>query len=206
MLKLGRKVGVILTALIGIGVLGVWLCTLFGSAFCSTVIERVSGETAQAKVAAYVRAVARGDERAAFAVWELPSWEGYDGWHTTLSERRQQVTDELMTAGIGSEFTILNVEWWGTCCEPSPTHNPREAGGVRFRVRLLGHDGSPLCYVFDVFVRDGAYWGAAAGYPPRQWALRDVYSQGQEPFFWRWVSEPSQRYLGWPPTPIQVSQ
>ena len=206
MVKLGLKLVVILAALAGTGTLGVWSCNLFTCAFCSTVIERINGETAQAKVAGYVRTVARGDQRAALAVWELPGWEGRDGWQTALSDRRQKVTDELLTAGISSEFTIRNAEWWSTCCEPSPTHNPREAGGARFHVRLLRHDGSPLCYVFDVFVRDGAYWGAAEGYPPRQWALRDVYSLGQEPLFWRWVSEPTERYLGWPPTPIQVSQ
>lgn len=49
----------------------------------------------------------------------------------------------------------------------------------------------------DVFHRHGSYWGAAAGYPTRHWALRDVYAQSQEPLFWRWVYEPEVRYLGW---------
>lgn len=204
MARLGLKLLVIVAVLAG--ALGVWSCNLFGCAFCSNVIERISGETAEAKVAAYVRSVARGDRRAALAVWEVPGWEGHDGWQASLGERRERVTDELIAAGIDSEFTILNVEWWGTCCEPSPIDDPRQAGGARLRVQLIRQDRSPSCYVFEVFVRDGAYWGAAAGYPPRHWALRDVYPEGQEPLFWRWVSEPSKRYLGWPPTPMQESQ
>lgn len=206
MLKLSRKVGAIVAVFIGVGILGVWLCFQCRSVFCTAMCGQFSGEEAQAEVAAYVRAIARGDEGAAYAVWELPSWEGYEGWHTALSERRQSVTGKLMAAGIDSDFTILNVEWWRTCCEPGVILNPREAGGVRFRVKLWDRDGSPLVYIFDVFVRGVTYWGAAAGYPPRHWMLRDVYPPNQEPLFWRWVFEPSARHLGWPPRTPQPSQ
>lgn len=33
------------------------------------------------------------------------------------------------------------------------------------------------------------------GYPPRRWVLRDAYPAGQEPLFWRLVSEPAVRSL-----------
>lgn len=206
MLKLSRKVRAIVAILVGVGILGMWLWSHCGALFCAPICERLSGEGAQAKVAAYVRAVARGDEGAAFAVWELPSREAYEGWRTALNERRQSVTGELIDAEIGSHFTILNVEWWRTCCEPGVILDPHEAGGVRFRVKLWDRDGSPLVYIFDVFVRGVTYWGAAAGYPPRHWMLRDVYPPNQEPLFWRWVFEPSAKHLGWPPTTPQPSQ
>jgi len=99
--KLKRKVEAIVTVLIGVSVLGIWLCSQGGAAFCSTVIERVNGETAQAEVAAYVRAIARGDERGAFAVWELPGWEAYDGWRTALSKRRQGLDDQVVKLAVG---------------------------------------------------------------------------------------------------------
>jgi len=46
-----------------------------------------------------------------------------------------------------------------------------------------------LVYVFDVFVRGNTYWGAAMGYPPREWLLRDVYPDGQAPLFWPFKNE-----------------
>jgi len=193
--RIARKLAVSVTIVLGALLLGGWVCSRLAPAFYATVVERIRGESPQAKVAAYVHAVAWGDEEAAFAVWELPDWGERDAGFVALRERRQQVTDTLIAAGINPTFTVLHIEWWGTCCEPRVISDPHEAGGARLRVKLLPNDGPPLVYIFDVFVRGGAYWGGAANYPPRRWVLRDVYPQDQSPLFWRWVSEPTIHYL-----------
>jgi hypothetical protein len=58
---------------------------------------------------------------------------------------------------------------------------------VKVLLRVRG--GAEPTYVFDVFNRGGTYWGAALDYPPRQWALRDVYADGEVPLFWRFGRE-----------------
>ena len=174
--------------------LGVWLCPLPPGAppWRAAIQELLMGETPQARVAAYVRGIVAGDEDAALAVWELPQ-------SGPLSQRRRDVTRQLMAAGISPRYLVLNVEWWRTCCEPGVIHDPRDAGGARLSVQFLDNNGSPLIYVFDVFHRGGSYWGAAQGYPARSWALYDVYPQEQEPLFWRLVYDPNVRRLDWPP-------
>ena len=148
----------------------------------ATVIETVTGETPEAKIADYVNALAREDKEAALAVWELPGWNSVG--LTKLVQRRQTVTAELLAAGIESTYEIVAVEWWRTCCEPSVIADPRSAGGARIEVRLRDRDGRLLSYRIDVFTRGGAYWGAAMAYPPREWSLRDVYRTDQAPLFW----------------------
>jgi len=160
-----------------------------------TLLERITGNTPAARTRAYLEAVLRGDEKAALAAWELPSWELPDGRSKALAERRQAVTHELIAAELQEDFLILHTEWWNTCCDPCVICDPRNAGGARITVQFLDQRGLPVAYVFDVFHRDGAYWGAAAGYPPRHWVLRDVYARGQEPLFWRMLYEPEVRYL-----------
>jgi hypothetical protein len=173
-----------------------------------TLLEQITGNTPAARTRAYVEAVLRGDEEAALAAWELPSWELPDGRSTALAERRQAVTRELIAADLQEDFLIRHTEWWNTCCEPGVICDPRNAGGARIAVQFLDQRGLPVTYVFDVFHRDGPYWGAAAGHPPRHWVLRDVYAQGQEPLFWRMLYEPEVRHLSesfptptTPPTP-----
>lgn len=182
-------------ALVSACMLGLWF---FTSPVRLTLQERITGNTPEARIKTYVRAVLRGDEEAALAAWELPN-----GPSTALAERRQAVTRELIAADLQDDFLILRSEWWRTCCEPGVTCDSRNAGGARVSVQFLNQQGLPVIYIFDVFHRHGSYWGAAAGYPTRHWVLRDVYDQGQEPLFWRWVYEPEVRYLGWPPASDQ---
>jgi len=70
---------------------------------------------------------------------------------------------------------------------PSVISDKREAGGARMQVQFNDPAGQPVLYIFDIFVRDGPYWGAAAGYPPRRWVLRDVYLPDEEPLYWRFL-------------------
>ena len=196
--RLNRKVWLVVVpfALITACILALWF---FTSPVRLTLQEWITGNTPEARIKTYVNAVLRGDEEAALAVWELPSWEPPNGQSVALAERRQAVTRELMAADLQDDFLILRTEWWRTCCEPGVICDSRNAGGARVSVQFLNQQGLPVIYIFDVFHRYGSYWGAAAGYPTRHWALRDVYAQGQEPLFWRWVYEPEVRYLGWPP-------
>ncbi len=152
-----------------------------GAAF----LERVLGESPDARVAAYVRAVARGDERAAEALWKVPS--SLPGQSIErLQERRRAVTRELATRNLHPTFEVLQTEWWSLCCEPHVVDDSRCASGARMTVQLTADDSSTLTYVFDVFARGGSCWDDDLRLP-RRWVLRDVYPVGAEPLFWRAV-------------------
>jgi len=180
-----RWIGIALVLLVAGGAGSLWL---FASPAGKALQERIAGETPAAKVAAYTRAIVRGDQGAALGLWELPNLQNQEQLQA-LAERRTRVTGDLLAANLRPDFTMLQVEWWGTCCEPRVIGASRDAGGARMRVQFLDSQGRPAIYVFDVFVRDGPYWGAAMNYPLRQWVIRDVYSEGQEPFYWRMTSK-----------------
>lgn len=158
-----------------------------GNPALTTFVERIMNETPEAKVAAYFGAVMKGDERKALAIWQLPEWEAWEASKAArpLSERRENVTKELLARGI-KDYDILDIEWWRTCCEPGVIDNPREAGGARISVQLTSRDNAKHVYILDVFHRETSYWGGAVGYLPRYWVLRDVYPSGQKPLFWTW--------------------
>jgi hypothetical protein len=150
------------------------------------VIESIRNERPEAKVEAYLRATAAGDEPAASAVWEIPDWLARQDVGPRLLERRGAVTRELATLGLGGRFTTLDVEWWRSCCEPGVIEDSREAGFARVYVSLTKPEDARLwTYVLDVVTRGGAYWGGAMGYPPREWMLVDVYRMGEQPLYWR---------------------
>ena len=182
----------------GLGIIALWLLvSMEGSALRANVVEQLTGETPEAKIDTYVRAILRGDTESAYAAWELPDWDLLpEGRSALLAARREQVTRDLLAAGIQDDYMTLHVEWWRTCCEPGPICDSREAGGARVSVQFLDQEGRTLSYTVDLFTRGGAYWGGATGYPPRQWVLRDVYPAGQEPIFWNLVHESAVRSLG----------
>jgi len=190
MLKPAYRVGIITIILVGIGIGVFWLFTTFPN----DIREHLTGETPQAKITAYLRAISHHERSAALDLWELqaPNPEQYDA----LRQRREKVTDELLAIGM-TNFTIFDPEWWTTCCEPHVTCSSRNAGGARIQVQILDDKGIPLLYIFDIFAREQPYWGDAMGNPPRQWVIRDVYALGQEPLFWRLVYEPHIRFLEW---------
>ena len=84
--------------------------------------ERIAGETPQAKITAYLQAIQSGDRTAALDAWKLPSAGAIS--FAELTERRNQVTDELLSRHI-TGFTIFEPEWWSTCCEPGVTRHAR---------------------------------------------------------------------------------
>ncbi len=157
-------------------------------AFYATAVETLTGETPEAKIGAYVQAVLRGNEQGALATWELLNPDPMPARAEQLSARREAVTRELVSAHFQRDYRILNIQWWGTCCEPRVINSPRDAGGARVTVQFLDDKGLPSLYVFDVFTRGGAYWADALGYPPRQWVLRDVYRFDDKPLYWTLVN------------------
>jgi hypothetical protein len=177
--------------------IGVWL---FVSPNGKVIIEQTTGETPEGKLQAYAHAIASTDENSALRLWELPTLPNVVQLNA-LAMRHTRVTSELLAASIKPEYVVLNVEWWSTCCDPTVINDSRNAGGARMQVQFLDGKGSPQVYVFDVFVRNLPYWGAALGYPLRQWAIRDVYPRGEEPLFWRYVAKTAIQYPEWKPTP-----
>ena len=184
---------------LGLGLLMGWL--LGPSAFDglpALFLERVRGETPQARVDAYAQAVLAGDEEGALAAWTSPDPERTDELSEALRQRRRDVTRQLIAAELDEDYMIADVDWWTTCCEPHVTCDARIAGGGRSRVQFLDEDGLPVIYTFDVLHRDGAYWGAATGHSPRRWALYDVYPRGEEPLAWRYTYNPKVEWLNRP--------
>lgn len=163
-------------------------------------LEHITRETLQAKLETYVHAIANGDQETALDQWKLPHLSNEEQLNA-LAERRKQITSDLLAAEWSPKFTILDIQWWGTCCEPGVLEESRDAAGARIRVQLLDENGLPLVYGFDIFVRNLPYWGAAEGYPLRHWVIRDVYLEGQEPLYWRFVVATNIEGLDWKPTP-----
>lgn len=130
--------------------------------------ERMTGETPQAKLETYVHAVATGNQGTALDQWELPQLSNQEQLNA-LTERRKQVTSDLLAAELSPKFRILHIQWWWTCCEPDVLEESRGAGGARIQVQLLDKKSLPLIYIFDIFVRNLPYWGTAEGYPLRHW-------------------------------------
>ena len=185
--RFGRGLAVVSALIAGVGLVGAIAVWLLVPPVRATIREDLLGQTPQAEVEAFVRAVGSGDALAAETVWELPEHELRDGRSAALAERRERTIRQLIEMGIRDEIVVVDVAWWRTCCEPAVIDDARSAGGARIRVDLRDRAGERHRYVFDVFSREGAYWGAATGYPPRDWVLRDVYPPSQEPIFWPFV-------------------
>ncbi len=157
--------------------------------------EKVVGGTPQDKVGAYVQAIIQKDRSVAMKIWDLSDLSLDSDKYAALQERRKMITSELLQYGIQPTYLILRTEWWTTCCEPSVTCDSHSAGGARMYVQFLDSQGQPLQYVFDVFTREQPYWGAAMGYPPRHWVIRDIYPSDQQPLYWPMIFEPNVRFV-----------
>lgn len=180
----GLAIGLLLV-LVGLVTLGL-LAFPPAAALRAELTERLTNETPEAKVAVYVRAVAKGDEVAALEAWVVPSGIA----QSEVAARRERFTREWIGRRMQPNLTIQAIEWWRTCCEPSVTQDLRNAGGARVRVLWNDQSGTAESYFFDVFARGGAYWGEALGFPARQWEIREVYPAGVEPLYWKFSSRP----------------
>lgn len=118
---------------------------------CASLIERLSGNSPQTRIASFVEAVV-GDPSAAVQLWETePS-------AIELSRRPESVVAYLIAADIAPDYMILDIDWWTTCCEPSVICNSREAGGSRITVQFMDRNRQPMLNTFDVFPISRAHW------------------------------------------------
>ena len=146
-----------------------------GCGWTSRIVERVLRQTPQAEIRRYLTAIAAADREQALARWPLIAQDRY-----ALVARRQLVTNDLMLYGPTLTHAVERSVWWRTCCEPAVVQNSTEAGAARFWVSLCSRDRAEAVFVFDLRV-PGGYWGAAAGYPVRHWAIADVYPVDEKP-------------------------
>ena len=171
---------------LAVGAVGLSLLLRGSSSFQAAVLDRAaSGPRAQ--VHAFVAALREPDASRAESLWVIDeTWPAEK--RQALSERRTDVVAHLLASGVASEYTVLHVQWWNTCCEPSITCDWPNAGGARLTVQFLDAEGMPVQYTFDVFAKDDPYEASIPGLPQR-WILRDVYRLGEQPIFWPLVAE-----------------
>lgn len=143
-------------------------------------VERVTGETPEAKVSSYLALVVSGHRQQALELWPANHRLGPE-----YEVRRQSVTAELEELGAELAHRVLRIEWWSTCCEPSVIADSQRAGFARLWVEVSGRD-EPRQYVFDLLVPGGPYWGEMEGYPVRHWQIVDIYPTAEEPLYWPW--------------------
>ena len=143
-------------------------------------VERLIGETPQAKVSAYLELVASGAREEALALWPADERLGPE-----YEARRQSVTTELQDLGADLSHRVLRIEWWSTCCEPHVITDSRDAGFARLWVEVSRGD-EPRQYVFDVVGRGASCWPGVEGCAVRRWQIVEVYPTGEEPLVWGW--------------------
>jgi len=186
-----KLIGILVVFLVGMGIgaSGLWLIVQNNIELRYHLLEQSAVNQPQAQIAQFVQAIARNEPSTAMKLWEIANVDIQD----EMTRRRASVISDLVNAGIQPDYMVLHVEWWSTCCEPWVTCDSRDAGGARIQVQFLDENGEPMLYTFDIFTRE-PYWGTAAGYPPREWVLRDVYPYDEEPLFWTRVYESQVRY------------
>lgn len=141
----------------------------------SLIIEKINNENPEAKAAAYIQAVSIGDKEKALKFWEISeSYNLNSEYVDRIKNQGEKITKELIEKKIKPDFTIKNVEWWKTCCEPSVTNNYRIAGRAKVYVQLEDFNNIKSDYIFDVIV-PGGYDGGLTGYSARHWIISDVY-------------------------------
>jgi len=145
-----------------------------------TTVERLLGETPEAKLTSYLDAVKSGERDTALACWPAREQMG-----ANYETRRQRVTEQLLALGPALHHQVLEVEWWRTCCEPGPVAVPDIAGMARMLVEITDEQGRTHLYVFDIGTTR-LYWGDAGGISVRRWVLWDVYPSDEHPLVFRW--------------------
>lgn len=178
-----KKKNVLIITKIALLIIGIYIVSISG--ILNPFIEKITNETPEAKISAYIQAINKSDKKIALKIWEYPTWNLESNDYILLKERREKITDELIKEKITSSFIITNIEWWGTCCIPGVINNPSGAGGARAKVELMDINNKKYIYIFDIFVRETHYGGATEEPKLRHWVIRDIYPLGEEPLFWK---------------------
>lgn len=138
----------------------------------------LSKDTPQDRIHDYLDATAAGDEQRALASWSVFSVQGQT--RPGLMARRASLPRTLVADQVGRTYTITSIEWWRTCCEPGPIDRPGNAGLARTHVIATDREGREQRLVFEVFVKDLAWWGDAGGQSTHDWRIYEVHRE-EEP-------------------------
>ena len=174
-----------------VGVITLWIALQFDTELRYFFQEPTLGDTPQAKISDFIAAINRDDKSAALDYWEIRSTSA-----DAIKTRREIIVNELLQFEDDLMYRVMHIEWWRTCCEPGIVCESRGAGGARYSVQIYNKSGWATTYIFDVFVEGLVYFGAAEGYQPRRWLIRDVYLAGQEPLYWPYKFEQRVEYIG----------
>lgn len=161
--------GVILALILGVGFLFAYINGVF-----TPLIEKIINESPEAKISAYVQAISKGDRETAFSLWEHPRLNIPSEYVILVKERKEKAFNNFINMKINPDFKIISTEWWSTCCTPSITNNPKDAGRAVVKAEL-NINNEKRVYVFNVIVKGENYAGEAMGYPVRHWEIGDVY-------------------------------
>lgn len=138
----------------------------------------------------YLVPLSEHDIQRALHVWEVPE-ELPKERLSALNQRKQEITAFLAKSNVDSTYSILDMQRWNPpCCEfsfPGVTDSYTLAIGVRVKVQLINKDGDPIgIYNFDIFAPPSKYahWGETV-----YWRIRDVYPEGNEPLYWRYLAK-----------------
>jgi len=143
-------------------------------------IEKIINESPEAKISAYLQAISKGDRETAFSLWEQPAPNAPSEYVILVKERKEKAFDNFINMKINPDFKIISAEWWTTCCAPSITDNPKEAGRAVVKAEL-NINNEKRVYVFNVIVKGENYAGEAMGYPVRHWEIGDIYLSNDKP-------------------------
>lgn len=132
-------------------------------------------DTPERQVARYLAATSEGNEQEALDAW--PTFVGGIHPRPALLTRRTELTQELAALRVGGSYQVRSIEWWRTCCEPGRIEDPSNAGLARMHVRATDAAGQEHQLVFEVFVKQIAWWGDAGGEKTRDWSLYEVHRE-----------------------------
>ena len=142
-------------------------------------------DTPQRHVARYLAATARGDVNAALDEWIVYVSSSDPRFHASdaLVRERSELTSALASQRVGLPYTITSTDWWATCCTPRPIGEEGNAGLARVHVSASNEKGQTYRLVFEIWVRDLAWNGDAAGEWLHDWRLYEVHEEGRQCLF-----------------------
>lgn len=143
-------------------------------------IELILRDDPRTRVEDYLAALRSGDTERALFLWSASGRAGPDA--ALLEDRRATVTAALVRADLG-RHRVVDVQWWGTCCEPHPVDGAAFAQAARV---TIGSGDPRSGYVFDVLAAPPGR--SLLDEVARRWEIVDVYPAGDEPLALRWVN------------------
>jgi len=166
-----------------------------GNSIIQQLIEQKENKTPQAEIAQYFDAITKSDELKALESWQLlkeEDWSLNPENYYLLKERRNNITEELIKKKI-SHFQIENIKWRNTDfdigyfisgADINNDCRSELADSAQVKVQLTDFDNNKPEYIIDVFVQEiGSKTNKRDYSLLRNWEIRDIYPQGQEPLF-----------------------